>query len=448
MLHARILEPEPFRAALREPGLQPGRLFRAHFDGGLFHAALASTTDAGPVDDVTACALGDAVLQAGNDAGTLEVEGEWVAHFVKVAGVVLGDERLATQLLRGGWLGRVSQGPFAFGSLPLRVVARQVTRSALKAARELVEFGWDSELVNLLESAAMRAEREPEHHLLLVGANVPLRESTVTASRLFDLGRVLREAREGGAFEVMFQPDRVVVARGPSGTTTLEHDTTRAQVEAVGRELGAGPGLSVRDVPGFGRLRVATSQAGVVVRFVDPPKEPGSELVEVVALTSGLVVIGGPPASGRSATLLGLTHAWEGQGRVVATLEEPRVFPVSSFSFEAAGEAEFVRAVRLSPAQVVAVDLVDDERAVDLALDFAMEGRLAVCVTRGVSLQALVHRVALLDAKHHRRRVAEHLAAVVLTTGPIVLTPSTALRRHLRGNDSPPPPILFERAEA
>jgi hypothetical protein len=238
------------------------------------------------------------------------------------------------------------------------------------------------------------------------------------------------------------------VARGPNGTTTLEHDTTRAQVDAAGRELGAGPGLSVRDVQGFGRLRVATSQAGVVVRFVDPPKEPASELVEVLALTSGLVVIGGPPASGRSATLLSLTHAWEGQGRVVATLEEPRVFPVSSFSFEAADEAEFVRAVRLSPAQVVAVDLVDDERAVELALDFAMEGRLAVCVTRGVSLQALVHRVALLDAKTHRRRVAEHLAAVVLTPGPIVLTPSTALRRHLRGNDSPPPPILFERAEA
>jgi hypothetical protein len=54
----------------------------------------------------------------------------------------------------------------------------------------------------------------------------------------------------------------------------------------------------------------------------------------------------------------------------------------------------------------------------------------------------------LLDAKTHRRRVAEHLSAVVLTPGPIVLTPSTALRRHLRGNDSPPPPILFERAEA
>jgi hypothetical protein len=448
MLHARILEPEPFRAALREPTLQPGRLFRAHFDSSLFHTALANTTDAGEVDDVTACALADAVLQAGQDAGPLEVEGDaWVPHFVKIAGAVLGDERLATQLLRGGWLGRVSTGPFAFGSLPLRVIARQATRSAFKAARELVEYGWDSELINLLESAAMRAEREPEHHLLLVGANVPLRDASVTPSRLFDLSRVLREAKDGGFFEVMFQPDRVVVARGPNGTTTLEHETTRNQVEAIAREFG-GQGLLVRDVPAFGRLRVASSQAGVVVRFVEAPKEPPSELVEVQALTSGLVVIGGPPASGRSSTLLSLVHAWAGQGRVVATLDEPRVFPVSGFSFDAADEAEFVRAVRLSPAQVVAVDLVDDERAVELALDFAMEGRLAVCVTRGVSLPALVHRVALLDAKTHRRRVAEHLAAVVMLPGPIVLTPSTALRRHLRGNDTPPPPILFERAEA
>ncbi len=447
LLHGRVLEPEPFRAALRDPALKPGRLFRAHFDVAQFHDALTRTTDAGPLDDLTACALADAVLQVGADVGGLDLEGEWVEHFLTVAGVVLGDEALASKLLRGGWLGRVAEGPFAFGSLPLRVIERQVTRAALKAARELVLYGWDSELINLLESAAMRAETEPEHHLLLVGATVPLHEVKTASSRLFDLRRVLREAQAAQAFEVLFQPNRPVLVRTRDGLAPLEVETTRGLVEAIAREFEVSmheTTLALRQVLDVGLVRVAASLGGVVVRFVAPPQAPEAALLPLLALREGLIIIGGPPASGRSSTLAALTHEWTHQGRVVATLAEPLEVPASAFAYAADQRADFVRAVRLSPAQVVAVDLVDDAVGLELALELVIEGGLVLCTARGVSLQALVHRAALLDARAHRRRLAEHLAAVVLTPGATVLTPSVALRRHLRGNDTPPPPIFFE----
>jgi uncharacterized protein (DUF58 family) len=52
----------------------------------------------------------------------------------------------------------------------------------------------------------------------------------------------------------------------------------------------------------------------------------------------------------------------------------------------------------------------------------------------------------VLDASHHRRRVAAHLAAVALLDGERaeLLLPGEALRRHLRGSEAPPPPVLLE----
>jgi hypothetical protein len=81
---------------------------------------------------------------------------------------VLADDALAWQLMEGGWLDRRGVGAMAFGALPLRVVQRQVSRQSLRAAREAVQQGWESELVNLLESSAMRAARAPEEHVVLV----------------------------------------------------------------------------------------------------------------------------------------------------------------------------------------------------------------------------------------------------------------------------------------
>jgi hypothetical protein len=99
-------------------------------------------------------------------------------------------------------------------------------------------------------------------------------------------------------------------------------------------------------------------------------------------------------------------------------------------------------------------DLVDDGLALELALDAAMDGRLALCVFRAPSAVSAVHRASVLDARFHRRRLSEGLAALSYQRlanydSRYALEidfhlPSIALRRHLRAHETPPPPVVFE----
>jgi hypothetical protein len=115
---------------------------------------------------------------------------------------------------------------------------------------------------------------------------------------------------------------------------------------------------------------------------------------------------------------------------------------------------EFMRATKLQPLDVVGFDLVDDGLGLELALDAAMDGRLALCVFRAPNVAMAVHRAGVLDARFHRRRLAEGLSAfcyqrLARYDGRRALEldfhlPSVALRRHVRAHDTPPPPIAFE----
>ena len=145
-------------------------------------------------------------------------------------------------------------------------------------------------------------------------------------------------------------------------------------------------------------------------------------------------------------------------GRRVASLEEPLGFRLHGVRQAVVGEQtsaqEFARTARLQPLDVVGFDLLDDADALDLALDAALDGRLAVCTFRAPNVVTAVHRAAVIDARFHRRRVAEHLAAISfqrLARYDVVASleldfhlPSVALRRHLRAHETPPPPIAFE----
>jgi hypothetical protein len=219
-----------------------------------------------------------------------------------------------------------------------------------------------------------------------------------------------------------------------------------ARVEAVAAQLGLeADGVAALSVEGVGRVRVSRSQAGLNLRLLGHAPALAPALAPLLDAPAGLVVLGGPPSSGRSTALSALLHAHAARGRVIASLEEPVSFPLSAFQLEG-DEAPFLQAVRTSPAQVIGVDLLDDARAVELALGLAREGRHVLLTLRGVSLAGLVHRLAVLDARAQRRRLSEHLAAVVLLdrARATVLRPSEALRRHLRGNEAMPPPVLLE----
>ena len=127
LLHARFLEPESLREQLRS--VPP--------------TVLASTFDTGVLGDEAAGVLASTIFRNGAPGGVLDLEGasNWESRFHLIASLALTDDALATQLLEGGWLDRRGVGSFAFGSLPLRVIARQVNKATLRSAREAVQFG-------------------------------------------------------------------------------------------------------------------------------------------------------------------------------------------------------------------------------------------------------------------------------------------------------------------
>jgi hypothetical protein len=75
-------------------------------------------------------------------------------------------------------------------------------------------------------------------------------------------------------------------------------------------------------------------------------------------------------------------------------------------------------------------------------------------VFRAPNVAMAVHRAGVLDARFHRRRLAEGLSAfcyqrLATYDARRVLEldfhlPSVALRRHVRAHETPPPPIVFE----
>ncbi|MEK7728218.1 MAG: ATPase, T2SS/T4P/T4SS family, partial [candidate division KSB1 bacterium] len=216
------------------------------------------------------------------------------------------------------------------------------------------------------------------------------------------------------------------------------------------------------DVPGIGRLRATiTRERGayaIGVRLLGP-RLPTLENLGVTPdqisklknLTPGLWIIGGRSGSGRSTTLAALVHQLAHEGRHVATLEDPigfsfsRTTGIRQLEFETdLNRADCKRIVRSLAVDTVLFDLVDDALAIDLALDSAAQGRLAICVVRSLSTAALLHRAVSMDAALHQHRIAEHLSGIVFQQLAInetktayqlqaeIFIPDEALRRNLR----------------
>jgi len=506
--HVRYLEPEALRAFLRGDGQAPGRHFLSRFDAAQWAEAVEATSHTGTLPDVAAAALCDAILRAGEPAGFVDLDGaEADAVAASVADVlreVLGDGAAGRRLLTGGLLDRVGVGRYAFGGLPLRVVAQQLVRPALTAARREAKAGWLSELLNALESAALAAARVPEAHLLLVPewssaaapaeAEPPLSTAQNEDDDEEDAGRldaldVLRAANAVHASDVVFVPGAPLLAHGPLGRLPLRRDAltpedTRrlafaflsdAQVERFEREGALVTGFGVRD---FGRYRLAlVRERGAVtgtlrVLPLRPPALaslglPPRFVAALTHLERGLVVVGGTSGSGRSTTLAALGQSLLESGAVLASVEEPVAWSLRSpaglvrqvDTLEDTSATRALQALRSGPLDVLLIDLAADDAACELALDAASDGKLVVLALRGATVTALVHRLVAADAKLQRRRLAECLAAVLCQSlvpsdagdgwalEAEVLVPSEPLRRHLRALDTMPPPAVLEDAE-
>ncbi|MFT3712010.1 MAG: hypothetical protein QM817_30580 [Archangium sp.] len=470
ILQARFMEPEALRTHLREAKVD----------------ALTRTADTGVLDDEAARALSECITGSGENGGALDLDGaeDWETRFLLVSSLALADDALASQLMEGGWLDRRGVGAHAFGSLPLRIVKRQVSRESLRAAREAVQFGWESELVNLLESAALRAERAEEEHVILLRDRVPASSSAASTehadgddgSRLTSL---LAQLRNLDGSDLTLTVGLPPTAHGAFGSRALGDDALTPDdiAELLANAVSAdslelrGPSVHSIASEEVGRFRVtlSTERGFRAATFRALPRVPPtldslgvSPLVKapLMRLESGLVLLAGEPGSGRTTLLAALLQQFINDGRHVASLEEPlglplRPGPGAARQFMLGSDAEpddFMRATKLQPLDVVGFDLVDDGLGLELALDAAMDGRLAVCVFRAPNVAMAVHRAGVLDARFHR--LAEGLAAfcyqrLATYDGRRTLEldfhlPSVALRRHVRAHDTPPPPIAFE----
>ena len=207
VLHARFLEPESLREQLRSV---PPKV-------------VAATFDTGSLSDEAASALATTIMRGGEPGGVLDLEGapDWEQRFHLIASLALADDALATQLLEGGWLDRRGVGAFAFGSLPLRVIARQVNKDTLRAAREAVQFGWESDLLNVLESSGMRALRLPEEHLVLLRQGESSHAHQPPRGDSMQISTLLKEVRAHGATDLTLTVGLPPTLHGAFGTRTL-----------------------------------------------------------------------------------------------------------------------------------------------------------------------------------------------------------------------------------
>lgn len=465
IFHARFMEPEALREHLRVSG----------------DPALAKTTDTGALDDDTARALIRVITTKGDDGGSLDIDAD--ADVLAAAAKVLGSNELASQLLEGGWLDRRGVGALSFGSLPLRVLQREVIPARLRAAKAEVTSGWESELINLLESSAMRATRAPEEHLVLLPAVsrlsvVPRAEFEVaevqaTVSEVPSATRVLKafieKLRSSSASDLTLRAGEPPLLHSPAGVeplgnVPLSSSDVRAVVDAARPPMSGGRDVWTADLIRFvvgSELEGPSLSMRKLAREVPSLESLGvSPLVQtpLIKLKRGLVLLTGEPGSARTTLYSALLARFASEGRRVASLEEPLGFSLRGVRQSVVGEHttvdSFVRTSRLQPLDVVGFDLLDDARALDLALDTALDGRLAVCVFRAPNVTTAVHRAAVIDARFHRRRVADHLAAISfqrLARYDVVASleldfhlPSVALRRHLRAQETPPPPVAFE----
>jgi twitching motility protein PilT len=493
-LMARCLEPDALGRFITASDTRPSRHFKRFFDEAAFDGARAETAHTGVLSEPAACALVDCVLQAGEVFGGLDVPaGEadgFPARFLELAALALDDERAAQRLLDGGVLDRLGSGRHFFGSLPLRVIARQFTPTTREAvARTHLRGGWDEDLLNLLESAVLRASRHPEDLLVLVPSfrvvdrHAPAApdERRLERRPLVDVGAALVELVRRGATDLELTPGHpITFARHGVRTTppgpALSADEVEAfcstLLEAAHRERLERDGRLVHGfaVEGLGPLRLSvvatvTGLTASVRAFHVAPRLlelgfPAEVMQPLAGIARGLVVLAAPPGQGRTTLGTALVEALSETGSAGLAFDEPACL-VSARSavrhLEPSGpraRETMLSAARALPSCAVLVDLLDDELAADVALELAAEGRLVVLTLRAPSGGQALHRLAALDARRFRRRLSESLAAVAtvrllpgregLVHAAELLRPTEALRRHLRGNETPAPPVLLE----
>jgi type II secretory ATPase GspE/PulE/Tfp pilus assembly ATPase PilB-like protein len=201
--------------------------------------------------------------------------------------------------------------------------------------------------------------------------------------------------------------------KGPGGRP----EDGRVSIKIDGRE--ADVRLSTFPTP-FGDKAVlrVTPRASAALKLDELGLEPDTagRLRALLARPQGLILVTGPAAGGKTATLYACLDALNDASRSIVTLEDPverklpgiaqgTILPKQGFGF-----AEGLRAALRQDPNVIMVGEVRDRETAELALDAALTGRLVLTVFHAASALGAVKR--MLDMGLEPSAIASGLAAV------------------------------------
>ena len=284
----------------------------------------------------------------------------------------------------------------------------------------------------------------------------------------FAVGTLLALARGRGASDVFLSPEagplfRVpgnLVAAGsapPQGVDVETFLAARAPARAARSLAGTGSARFVLETGEAGRclFRAARSRSGtsLAVRLLapEPPRLEALGLPDAVSklagIGPGLVLVAGPPGSGRTTTLAALaTRAAQGRGERVVTVEDPVEVPVNAgngsvsareVGLDVPSMRAGLRAALTEDADVVLAGEISDAASAALLVEIAASGRL---VLAPVPAPSLALALQWLDARLPEGRRTELRALLAATfRGGVAL----ALCRGRRGGRLPAVELLY-----
>lgn len=284
----------------------------------------------------------------------------------------------------------------------------------------------------------------------------------------FAVGPLLALARGRGASDVFLSPDAApilrvhgsLVAAGSAPLHGLDVETflsSRAPARAARSLAGTGSARFVLETGESGRclFRAARSRNGtsLAVRLL-PSEAPRLEALglpdavsKLAGIGPGLVLVAGPPGSGRTTTLAALAlRAAEGRGERVVTVEDPVEVQVDAgkgalsareVGVDVPSMRAGLRAALTDDADVVLAGEVSDAASAALLVELAASGRLVLAPAPAPSLALALQ---WLDARLPEGSRTELRALLAATfRGGVAL----ALCRGRRGGRVPAAETLY-----
>jgi type IV pilus assembly protein PilB len=262
------------------------------------------------------------------------------------------------------------------------------------------------------------------------------------------LNEILQSAVRNKASAIHIEPqENGLIVSYRMGPELRTHKTlTRSLQEALTgriRKMACFP-LQDQPVPQYNRVPLQIDDTPFDVEFSSLPtpfgsnfllrlKEPPDSLIKMVELgfdeshaelvnkalnkASGLIVVSGPPKSGRTTTLYAMLHRLASDSRHALTLEDPierRLFGVTQVAVGANVGVSFAQGVRAAlrhDPDVVMVGELGDSETLETSIRAAWEGRLVLGAVQASSAVRTLGR--LMTMAHDAELLAASLELIV-----------------------------------